>query len=1433
MNKSIIFKYKEDTKMALHLGIDVGSTTVKAVIIDDELNILFSNYRRHYSDIKKTVSDLFNMIANKFSNTEFTVVFTGSGGFLMSSVLGMKFTQEVMATKKAVQVFLPDTDTVIELGGEDAKILYLSGGLEQRMNGTCAGGTGSFIDQMSVLLKTDAAGLNRLAEKSRTIYPIAARCGVFAKSDVQPLLNEGAAKEDVAASIFQAVVTQTISGLAQGRQIKGNIVFLGGPLYFLSELRKLFEKNLKKGTSFSVPENAQLFIALGAALIYDNSKTANINTLKYILNHSSKIKSEITRMPPLFESDKDMEEFEERHKKASVKKSDIRNAEGELFFGLDVGSTTIKAALIDKSGSLLYSYYAKNEGSPINCGIKILKEIYSLIPENAYIANSCVTGYGEMLLKNAFSIDENEIETIAHYKAAEFFRPGVDFIIDIGGQDMKCLKIKDSAIDSIMLNEACSSGCGSFLQTFSESLGMDIKDFADAALYAKNPVDLGTRCTVFMNSRVKQAQKEGASVGDISAGLSYSVVRNALYKVIKLRNTDALGEKIVVQGGTFNNNAILRAFENITGKNVVRPDIAGIMGAFGCAIIAKERYKGEKSTLISNDMLDSFTFKNTLTRCGGCSNQCRLTITSFGGGRRFVSGNRCEKGAGMAEENKNIPNIYEYKYSRLFDYTPLDNAPLGTIGIPRVLNMYENYPLWFTFFTELGFRVELSSQSTHDIYEKGIESIPSESACYPAKMVHGHIQDLLDKGIKTIFYPCVPYEIKEFEGVGNHYNCPIVTSYPEVIYQNMDAVRSTDIKFLYPFINLDDKASAKNQLVKALKEFNIPKNKIYSAADSAFNELAAYKEDVRKKGEEILDYLEKNNMKGIVLTGRPYHVDPEINHGIPKIITSLGFAVLSEDSVAHLGHLKRPVRVVDQWVYHSRLYEAAAYVIKKRNLELVQLNSFGCGLDAVTTEQVQEILEAGHKLYTTLKIDEISNLGTARIRLRSLNAAIAERNNDVIENVDYSIPKRPFTKEDKKKHTIIFPQMCPIHFKLFESVFGRSGYNTRVLQKATKDDIETGLKYINNDACYPSIIVVGQLVNAFISGEFDPENTSVMITQTGGGCRATNYIAFLRKALLQAGFPNVSVISLSMTGIEENPGFKVTPKLLYNMIKACVLGDLLMTLTLRIRPYEVHKGDTDRTLKKWVRYLGQVISANGLAVHFKQLINHIITDFDKVKINDIIKPRVGIVGEILVKFHPDANNNLIKVIENEGGEAFVPGLMDFFTYCLYNANFRHENLGFGLIPTTALNSIIKFCEKSREYASHMLSMNTKFSDYIPEKITNTAEKAKQILHLGHFTGEGWLLTGEMLELIDKNIPNIVCVQPFACLPNHVTGKGMIKAIRRKFEEANIVTVDYDPGASEVNQLNRIKLMLEVAFENLNKTNSDITVPSNTDASFSL
>ncbi|HOM02468.1 MAG TPA: acyl-CoA dehydratase activase-related protein [Acetivibrio sp.] len=1411
-------------KKLLHVGLDVGSTTVKLVVLDNQDSIIFSKYQRHYSDIKKTICSLLSEAYELFSDDDITIMVTGSGGISVSEWLGLDFIQEVIASTKAIETFIPHTDVVIELGGEDAKITYFDGGIEQRMNGTCAGGTGAFIDQMASLLKTDAAGLNELAKNYKVIYPIAARCGVFAKTDIQPLINEGASREDIAASIFQSVVNQTISGLACGKPIRGNVAFLGGPLQFLPELRKRFVETLKlEKHQIISPSNAQLYVALGAAL---SSKKAKVIPFKSLESKLSVLDSvtvhEVERLQPLFEDSRELEEFRARHRKNAVARRDIKSFEGKCYLGIDAGSTTTKAVLIDENGAILYSYYGSNNGSPLKSAVKILKEIYSQLPDTAVIANSAVTGYGEGLIKTALDIDIGEIETIAHYKAADAFLPGVEFILDIGGQDMKCLKVKNGVIDSIMLNEACSSGCGSFIETFAHSLNMDVKDFANEALLAKNPVDLGSRCTVFMNSRVKQAQKEGASVGDISAGLSYSVIKNALQKVIKIRDPKQLGEKVIVQGGTFYNDAVLRSFELIAGKEAVRPDIAGLMGAYGVALIAKERYEdGHESTILKADELDNFNIEVSMRRCGLCGNNCLLTINTFAGGKEFISGNRCERGAGVEIKRDDIPNLFDYKYRRLFSYKPLDRseAKRGTVGIPRVLNMYENYPFWFTFFTELGFKVELSARSSKKIYELGMETIPSESACYPAKIVHGHIMNLINKNVDMIFYPCLPYEVKEYEDCTNHYNCPMVTSYPEVIKNNMDVLKEQNILFMNPFLPFDDKKRLAERLYEEFKRFGINWNEIKKAVEKATKEDEKAKADVRQKGEETLEYLEKTGKKGIVLAGRPYHIDPEINHGIPNIITGFGMAVLTEDSIAHLGKVQQPLRVVDQWTYHSRLYRAASFVKDKTNLELVQLNSFGCGLDAVTTDQVEEILSSTGKIYTVLKIDEIDNLGAAKIRIRSLKAAMDERdrNGFTIKKGDASCKKVLFTEEMRKRHTILVPQMSPIHFQLLEEAFNVSGYNLKVLPYVDKKAVDEGLKYVNNDACYPSIIVVGQLMEALKSGEYDLNNTSLMITQTAGGCRATNYIGFIRKALKDAGLSHIPVISLNFAGLEKNPGFKFTLGLANKALIALVYGDLLMRVLYRVRPYEKVKGSANALYEHWVEKCKESIRT-GSHKTFNENVRKIVEDFDNLEIYGVEKPKVGLVGEILVKFHPQANNNIVDIIEREGAEAVMPDLTDFLLYCAYNQNFKYTHLSGKKLDCMINNAAIAGIEFYRRTMRKALNQSKRF--HAPCTIYELADMASEILSVGNHTGEGWFLTAEMIELIKSGAKNIVCMQPFACLPNHVTGKGMIKELKRRYPDSNIVAVDYDPGASEVNQLNRIKLMLSVAFKNLKKEASE-------------
>lgn len=1408
----------------VHMGIDVGSTTAKLVILDDAMEVIYSKYQRHYSDIKESVVSLMSQAYEKFKDHNLTLAITGSGGIAVAERLGVGFVQEVIAGTKAIQTFFPETDVVIELGGEDAKITFFQDGIEQRMNGICAGGTGSFIDQMAVLLRTDAAGLNELAKKHTTIYPIAARCGVFAKTDIQPLLNEGAAREDVAASIFQSVVVQTVSGLACGRPIRGNVAFLGGPLYFLSELRKRFIETLGLTDSQVIfPENPQLYIAIGAALSSFNGESISFATLMERLEQAQEISFEETiRLEPLFKDQRELAEFRARHNRHAVVKRNLRDFSGDCFLGLDVGSTTTKAALIDQEGALLFSYYASNEGNPLKSVRKAVLELYDQLPSGARIRNSTVTGYGEGLIKAALRVDIGEIETVAHYKGADCFYPGVDFILDIGGQDMKCLRIKDGAIDDILLNEACSSGCGSFLETFAHSLNLSIEEFTQEALLAENPVDLGSRCTVFMNSRVKQAQKEGATVGDISAGLAYSVVKNALYKVIKLRSKDELGSKVVVQGGTFYNDAVLRSFERLAECEVVRPDISGIMGAFGAALIAKERYvEGYKSTLVGREELEQLSLETKLTRCKRCSNHCLLTINHFGKGHRYISGNRCSKGAGEEYKTQDLPNLFHYSYERLFAYKPLEpeQAKRGRIGIPRVLNMYEDYPFWHTFFTELGFSVVLSSRSSKAIYEKGMETIPSESVCYPGKLSHGHVVDLVEKGVDLIFYPCLTHEQREQPQADNHFNCPIVISYPEVIYNNVGQLHAKKVRFLYPFLPFDHKKRLSERLAEEFAEFGISFSEVQDAVDKAWAELANYRADIRKKGEETLAYLKKHQLRGIVLAGRPYHLDPEINHGIPDLINDLGMAVLTEDSVAHLGEVPRPLRVVDQWAYHSRLYAAASFVAGEKNLEMVQLNSFGCGLDAVTTDQVQELLNSRSRIYTCLKIDEGNNLGAARIRLRSLQAAVLEREKQGVKPSEsvYRFERKEFTRKMKKNHTIIVPQMAPIHFRFLQEAFRLSGYNMVICPAMDKEAVDVGLKYVNNDACYPAIIVVGQLLKALNSGKYDVNNTTVIMSQTGGGCRATNYIGFLRKALKDAGYPQVPVISLSAQGFEKNPGFKITLPLLHRGMIALVYGDLLMKCLYRVRPYEKVPGSANALYEKWAQICEQSLRSFS-PTRFKENVINIVKEFDNLETTKEAKPRVGLVGEILVKYHPTANNDVVSLVEAEGAEAVVPDLIDFFLYSLFGFDFKYRYLAGKKIEQVACNILIEVIEFYRSTAKKALAKSKRFQP--PKFIQEVAKNASKVISLGHQTGEGWFLTGEMIDLIESGVKNIVCMQPFACLPNHVTGKGMIRGLKKAYPESNIVAIDYDPGASEVNQLNRIKLMLSTAFSDAQLTTTD-------------
>ena len=1673
----------------LRVGLDIGSTTVKAVVLDQSDSLkdtLFSDYRRHHANVRATVAGLLVDIRKELvelgrGDEPIRLSITGSGGLALADNLHVPFIQEVIAETEAIDKEYPQADVIIELGGEDAKITYLKPTPEQRMNGSCAGGTGAFIDQMSTLLDTDAAGLNEMAKSYENLYPIASRCGVFAKTDLQPLINDGAAKPDLAASIFTAVATQTIAGLASGRPIHGTVIFLGGPLFFMSELRAAFQRALEgKVDEFIVPTDAHLYVAYGSALQADTDSDDQGHhfeayTCDEILKRLDELKnlpSNTPTMPPLFPTEADREDFNKRHHKEHIHIGTLEGAHGPHFLGIDAGSTTIKATLVNDDREIVWSSYANNEGSPLTAAINIVKKIQSELPEGAWIARSCATGYGEGLITTGLHLDEGVVETMAHYRGAEMVSPGVTAVIDIGGQDMKYLAITDGVIDSIAVNEACSSGCGSFLQTFAMSMGLTIQEFTQKALASTHPVDLGSRCTVFMNSSVKQAQKEGASIEDIAAGLCYSVVRNALYKVIKLRDSGELGDTVVVQGGTFLNDAVLRAFELLTERQVTRPNIAGLMGAFGAALTARMHYEdiadddnahvgadgrsvdaaaaeesaaGDEpnaaahageivvdgvrhtvSSILTGEALNEMSMTTERDVCKLCQNHCKLTITTFSDGSRFVTGNRCERGGDAKKKRSDRPNLYDYKYKRCFAYRRLTdkNATRGEIGIPRALNMYENYPFWFTLLTSLGFKVMISGRSSHELFETGIESIASENICYPAKLVHGHIKWLLNKGMKTIFYPCVSYEDNLVPNTDNHYNCPVVANYPLVVGANMPELRDPDVRYMHPYFNLANHELMVDRIVEEFAWASVSREEAETAVKAAYAEDKVFKHDVQQEGLKALAYMKEHDCRGIVLAGRPYHIDPEINHGIPETICALGMVVLSEDSICELQpgekldltdflsegeedprkknangfrHVddrkvtvnRMPLRVTNQWAYHSRLYAAAHFVASYPGLELVQLNSFGCGLDAITTDQVAEILADKADVYTLLKIDEVSNLGAAKIRLRSLKAAVEEREankarmakaalatsdesgsaeSDAPRNaahaaaqaaarkaqeqaesdlataqaalaeaqaavaaaeakvkaadrpvdaadagsdaaapanapkstgfrktgskaptpgrqvlLDATMAANPkltkamrdaskraakrdiadvrlaalgdgttndaanaksksaksksghnnatmsryahrekFVKDMKKDYTIVAPQMSPIHFSLVESVIRSGGYKFDILKHASREDVETGLKYVNNDACYPAIMVIGQLIDAILEGKYDPDKVCLAITQTGGMCRATNYFGLIRKALIDAGYPQIPVIAISTQGLEDNPGFKVTPALLHRTVKALILGDLLMKCLYRVRPYEVEKGAANRLYEQWDVIVREALEHHGFSktaaktpwlkrryLPYPVLAREIVKSFDALPLKDVPrKVRVGVVGEILVKYQPDANNHVVDVIESQDCEAVVPGIMEFMTTRPYITDWNEKYLGTGGNKTLYALMRWSLDRYNAPIKAAIATSHGKFKqdDPMPELV----EKAAEVTSIGVQAGEGWLLTAEILELIEQGCPNVICAQPFACLPNHVTGRGMFGKIRRLHPEANIVSIDYDPGASEANQLNRIKLMIAAA-----------------------
>ena len=1428
----------------LRVGIDIGSTTIKLIVLDQKNNILAEHYARHFSEIPAALHENLLRLREVVGGEPFSFALTGSAGMGIAQRLHLPFVQEVIAAATAVKKLIPQTDTVVELGGEDAKIMYFDGATEERMNGVCAGGTGAFIDHMAALLHTDADGLNALAAKGRQIYTIASRCGVFAKTDIQSLMNDGASQADIALSILQAVVNQTIGNLAQGRKIDGKVAFLGGPLHFLPELKKRFIATLKMtDTDVVEVDEGNYFVAMGAAFA-DDSKVMTYDSLTQVLGDAEQLAEQPKKTGfNLFENEEDYQRFKKRHDQDRVRRGQLETYQGPVYIGIDAGSTTTKIAAIGKNKEVLYTNYGSNEGQPLKVVIRELQDLYAKLPEGAYVAQTLTTGYGEGIVKAAVHADAGEVETFAHYRAAREFCPQVTCVLDIGGQDMKCFFIKNGNIGKIVLNEACSAGCGSFIENFAQGVKLTAAEFAAKGITSREPVDLGTRCTVFMNSRVKQAQKEGSSLSDISAGIALSVIKNALFKVMQLKDVKELGDYVVVQGGTFYNDAVLRSMEKLLDKEVIRPDISGLMGAYGAAILAQERaesltaavlpgesvLEGEpvkasaraanmpaesavsavvRSRLLGPKELENFTVQSTSYHCQGCGNHCMVTVQRFPDGGRFFTGNRCERGEGKTLNTQKAPNIYAYKLERLFDfYKPAALAHRGKIGLVRALNMYEDYPFWFTFFTNLGYEVVISGKSDAALYYKGMTSVPSDSLCYPAKLAHGHVVDLVEKGVETIFYPCLPYNLKDkLNPSDNHYNCPVVAAYGENIRNNMDILKQKKIKLIEPFLPLSDRARMEERLLEVFGVEGITRAEIKPALNAAYAELEHYKEDVRAYGSRIFKEAVKTGKTVILLVGRPYHIDPEINHGIPEMIQSYGLPVLSEDAVYHMPAPEEKLQIVNQWSYHARLYHAASFAAAHKNVTLIQLSSFGCGLDAITSGEVKAILERHNRIYTMIKLDEVSNIGAARIRLRSLLAVMARR--QIPDYAPVELPERArFTKDCQKKHTILAPQMSPIHFALVSAALQKYGYNLVIPELPKQETLDLGLRYVNNDMCYPAIIVVGQLLAALKSGKYDPDNTSVMLFQTCGACRATNYLNLAREAFRSAGFPQVPVFAC--VGLEKDE-FKMSGSCFMDLAKALLYGDLLMQVENRMRPYELKKGTTAQVLDKWFRRAQQELH-NGSFTLFEANVIGIVGDFDTIPIDEHLwKPKVGIVGEIMVKYNPLANNNLEQLLAAEGAEVVMPSLVDFLLYGAMDPIVGHELLADSFWSKLKGQLFIKAAEFFRRPINRALKESKHFETIMP--IEEIASLAKRHVSLGNRAGEGWFLTGEMVKLIQSGVPNIVCLQPFACLANHITAKGVFHTIRESYPGCNIVPIDCDAGASEVNQLNRLKLMLSVARE---------------------
>ncbi|WP_291346343.1 acyl-CoA dehydratase activase-related protein [Desulfobacula sp.] len=1422
-------------------GIDIGSTTAKVVIYDGDGSMIFSYYRRHNARAVETVRQIFKEAYQTLGDIKLDLAVTGSAGMGAAETFGLPFVQEVVASACFIKKNYPKIRTFAEIGGEDSKIIFFDTQFRPdiRMNGSCAGGTGAFIDQMAVLLNVNVLDLNALAEKAVNIYPIASRCGVFAKTDIQALLSRHVSKEDIAASVFHSVALQVITALSHGRDIESKILIGGGPLTFYPELRKAFKNVLKidNPDDLIIPDRPELIPAMGAAINRDNTPY-QVRISEFLLvpengqnremNSSvsciQKPSSDVKRLPPLFKNRVEVELWQKRHNKTRISRINVKEVKDrELFLGIDSGSTTTKLVLVDEQGQFVLGHYGANNGNPIQAvkeGLSYLKEKFLKAGFLPHIVRTAATGYGESLIKSAFGLNDGIVETMAHYKAARRFDSDVSFILDIGGQDMKAIFINDHVISDIQVNEACSSGCGSFIETFAHSLGYEISDFAAIACEKNAPFDLGTRCTVFMNSRVKQAFRENASVSDISAGLAYSVIKNTLYKVLKLKDTAELGDKIVVQGGTFRNQAVLRALELLLDKEVVRSDIPELMGAYGAALTAINNHRLEPDELIvfngfeNPDTGTQFSKKEIL--CKGCENQCAISKLTFANGKYFFTGNRCEKYFSNNPEIKHkSKNLIADQIELIFnhDIKP-EGDPILTYGIPRCLNMYENFPFWNTFLTTCGFKVVLSSPSNFKLYEKGASSVMSENICFPAKLAHGHIVDLIEKKVDRIFYPTVVYEQQEFSDALNSFNCPVVTGYPDLLKSAVNPAKKHHIPLDNPPISFKDTPLLKKQLHLFFKQFGVDFKTVSKGVEQGLTKQKGVKKELKSRANVLINKAKSEGRMVIVLAGRPYHIDPLINHGIGDFLTELGVDVISENAIpSSTDQTLSGVNVLTQWSYVNRLYGAAKWVASTQNIQLVQLTSFGCGPDAVSADEIKEIIHNSGKIYTLIKMDEIANLSAVKIRLRSMLEAVKE--NTAKPHKDQGNGKkanRIFMQKDRER-TLIAPYFSPFYSSLIPAAFRSLGYRVDVLPPQDRASVELGLKAVNNDMCYPTILVAGDIIKAFKSKRYDPDKTAVILTQTGGQCRASSYVSLIKKGLADADLADVPVISISAEEINHQPGFAINGKELVKRLGLGVIfADPLARMYLSTIVREEIPGTSAALHAKYLLKMETGIEKADYH-YLLNLLKEAVNDFNRVRIKDKPVPRIGIVGEIFVKYNFFSNGNIAEWLSNQGIEVVLPSLQSFFAQRFINESFNQkaffkfspvDNIKTRLLEIYAnyhLFRIDRVMQEFRFYRKH-------------NSLKDLAENTSKVVSLANQFGEGWLLTAEMIAMLNEGIGNIVCLQPFGCIANHITGRGIEKKLKEIFPYLHLLSLDMDAGVSEVNILNRLYFMIDGAREEI-------------------